>query len=383
MQMHGQQNAIRRNEKEKVLVGKRNLNMLKFRQFILEKLDSENPDIVIDKIGHDGLTSGNLYDSTPLTGGRRRTRKGQNPEHPIVSAIQKLSSTNGNSDVVFKINHGDTTHTVQIPPVEGEHAKGRVDFSHEITQGDETTTEHHELKLKSTPKTALGRGSERLIKRLEEIPSSGTLRRKVDKEEAEIILKRFIRRKFNMPKITDKDKRYLSISTVKDHGLLHPDPVIHGRIVDEIKKLPKNKQKLVHQALRLMYERITAHTTPEEKIESEFHSTDLDNNREIEKLSSYYSDRMSYMGGKHTYISVETGNQNDHAVIQVDRQDIPTLQHHLENNLPLERNHPLYSTYIKKITPKKTNIGTSHEDALKIIDNTRKKLEVNTRTLPK
>lgn len=356
--------------------------MMKFTQFILEKLDSENPDIVIDKIGHNDLTAGNLYDSTPLTGGRRRTRNGQNPEHPIISAIQKLR-TNGNSDLVFKINHGDTTHTIRIPPVEGEHARGRVDFSHEITQGDETTTEHHELKLKSTPKTALGVKDERVIKSLEKIRSSGTLRRKLSPRYARVLLRSVARDAFNMPKIKDKDKRYLNISTVRNHGLLHPDPATHHRIVDEIEKLPKNKQKLVYQALRLMYERITAHTNPEENIESEFHSTDLDNPKQVDTTVSHYATRMSYLGGNNTYISVETGKQNDHAVIRVDPKDLFTLQHHLENNLPLKSNHPLYNTYINKITPKKTNIGTSHEDALKIIDHIRKKLEVNTRTTPK
>lgn len=359
--------------------------MMKFAQFILEKLDSENPDIVIDKIGHDDLTAGNLYDSTPLTGGRRRTRNGQNPEHPIVSAIQKLR-TDGNSDLVFKINHGDTTHTIRIPPVEGEHARGRVDFSHEITQGDETTTEHHELKLKSTPKTALGGKDKRLINWLEQISSSsGTLRRNLLPRIARVLLRSVARDAFNMPKIKDKDKRYLNISTVRDHTFLHPDPATHHRIVDEIEKLPKNKQKLVYQALRLMYERITAHTKPDEKIESEFHSTDLDNPKQVDTTVSHYAKRMSYLGGNNTYISVETGKQNDHAVIRVDPKDLFTLQHHLENNLPLKSNHPLHGIYIQKIIPTgryKTTIEKSHEDALKIIGKTRKKLEVNTRTTP-
>lgn len=358
--------------------------MKKFAQFILEKLDSEikTEDIVIDKIGHDDLTAQELYDSTPSTGK-------QKPQHPIISAIEQLKTKGGNVDLVFRINHDGTTHTIRIPPVEGNFAKGRVDFTHEITKRDETTREHHELKLSSTPKTAVGKTGKLadLIGKFQ-LPASTTLRQKMPLNMASrilVYLKRNILK--GMPKINDKDKRFLTISREKDHGLLHPDPAIHNQILSEIKELPKNKQKLVHQALRLMYERITSHTKPDENIESEFHSIDLDDREQAREIGSHLSGRMSYLGRNNVrYISVKTNNGDDHAIIRVDPKDVPHLQKHLQNGDPLEPSHPLHGNYMGKIITTgryKTTIAPSHEEASSIIRLIgRNKIETNTRVLP-
>jgi len=188
----------------------------------------------------------------------------------------------------------------------------------------------------------------------------------------------------NMPKSSDIDRRYLAISTVKDHGLLHPDIKIHKDIYSSIGTLPKHKQKLVHQTLRLMHERLTGI----KKEESEFHVTDLDDREGIERIGSHLYDRMSFIPNS-GYISVKTGNKDEHAIIRIDPQHEDQLQDQLENDLPLENNHSLHNHYVNMIKTTgqhKTTIMPSHEEALasmKKYGSSRDKIEVNTRTLPK
>jgi hypothetical protein len=363
--------------------------MKKFEQFILENIDSKikKHDDIVTEINLD-----DLYGSTQSTEKGRRKKGRRTPPHPIVLAIQKLKMVGGNADLVFKINEGGIIHTVTIPPVEGNDARGRIDFTHATTSSTDNSAisrDMIELKLKSTPKTAVAKEGKLadLINRriLPNLQPSRTLRQKLSPRYSTRLLINFLRTmRENMPKSSDIDRRYLAISTVKDHGLLHPDIKIHKDIYSSIGTLPKHKQKLVHQTLRLMHERLTGI----KKEESEFHVTDLDDREGIERIGSHLYDRMSFIPNS-GYISVKTGNKDEHAIIRIDPQHEDQLQDQLENDLPLENNHSLHNHYVNMIKTTgqhKTTIMPSHEEALasmKKYGSSRDKIEVNTRTLPK
>ena len=363
--------------------------MKKFAQFILENIGSKT------KKHDDIVTEMNLDDLY------RVDEPQGNKEHKIVTAIKNLKMVGGNADLVFKIKHGDTTHTITIPPVEGNDARGRTDFTHvteeelpEVAGTDEVPAQRRrviskdmiELKLRSTPKIAIakqGKFRELLDKLLSgHIAPSSTTRRKLTEVGAIRFLARIAKNmRENMPRENDGDRRYLGISKVIDHRLLHPDQNINRSILSEIQTLPNNKQKLLRQALRLMHERLTGI----EKQKSEFHLTDLDDRKEVRKTGSHLYSRVTFMP-KSGYISVKTGNQNDHAIIRVDPQHEHQLQDQLENDLPLEDDHPLHNHYVNKIKTTgqhKTTIMPSHEEALVTINRIGSgvdKFEVPTRT---
>jgi len=342
--------------------------MKRFAQFILENIGSKT------KKHDDIVTEMNLDDVY------RVDEPQGNEEHPIVTAIKRLASEDikGDADLVFKIKHGDTTHTVTIPPVEGDHARGRIDFVHEITNNDtRIKKEMHELKGHSTISEAVPKkGPFRKVidDNLPQPSQTGALRRYYDKNSARIIFSSLIdKMKIGMPvEDPEKEKRFLTISTQKDHGFIHPHQEIHDQIMKHIRTLPKKKQKLVIQSLRLMYEKIHPHATPQEIIKSEFHSTDLDNKEQLQNTTETLTgatDGMAHLAGNR-YISVKTGNKNEHAIVRVDPEDFDELDVHLSENLPLEDSHPLHGKYVGRIVPKgirgrkATTIEASHKDAV-------------------
>lgn len=345
--------------------------MKRFAQFILENISSKT------KKHDDIVTETNLDDLY------RVDEPQGNEEHKIVTAIKKLASEDvkGNADLVFEIKHGDTTHRITIPPVEGDHARGRIDFLHEITNSDgiKIKKEMHELKRFSTINEAVPqKGPFRTV--IDNNPaqlSTGALRRYYDQSSAENIFSALIdKMKIGMPvEDPEKEKRFLTISTQKDHGFIHPDHKIHDQIIQHIRTLPGAKQNLMIQALRLMYEKIHPHAKPTEEITSEFHSTDLDNKEELENITKKLTRGMAYLGTGNKYISVKTGNKNDHAIVPVDPADFDDLHDHLSDNLPLEDSHPLHGKYVKRIVPKgipgskATTIEASHEDAVSTMSN--------------